>query len=583
MKRKRIKTVAITFFSMISLLAGCGKETVAEVPELLEPVSVNEAYRPVSYGEVGELEVVCGTVKCQEYPHFYATSATVTNIPVEIGDYVEAGDVLAYGDVEEAKETLADLKQQLSNEKKSYEISEKILSLELQQTTDSVAKASGKNLYVRLECPSEIEYTVGDNCLVYFMEKDLGKVLMRGKDSVFQDGQGTYAYVKNAEGKKEKRQIEIGVKDEYYVQVIRGLQEGELVFYESGTQLPIRYVTGKVTPSDFSMDNHSKIYQISYGKTHIQESEHNGTILTMAVEEEQEVEKGQLLYEVRSDTGKAALTEAKSQIDRQKESDQKALARMDKQIAESTDIQKEILKLERQQMVINQETTMKNLTDYYNKLKGGNDGTGGIQVYAKAPGIVTGLQVREGDEIYNGQTICSIRDLDESLVLVQMKNRDQEICYTSDIAQLGEEVTFENVNDSVTVHCVGWVCAGENISDGYAYTDENGTHLSYCSASGYSDMGFYVRLSEEDQNKDIFKGTVTFSYLSLENVMVLSKSMIYTEKVGTDSKEKYYVWKVENGELEKQYVRFWDEDTIDGKVIILSGISAGDTLAEETR
>ncbi len=699
MKRQRIKTTAITLLCMFSFLTGCGKETAQDVPALLEPVSVNEAFRPAEMGEVGELKVALGTVKPQEYPHFYSTSVTITEILVEIGDYVEAGDVLAYGDVEEAKEQLSDLKEQLSKEQKSYKLSQQILSLELQQEIDEVtkatlkenanydkklyeyrvrklkeeiqlqekliangtliarhsgyvsyiknlaygnvagaaenivmiydpkeiyielgscttmdyeyqdyelkyvlkgeekipitereytsqekvlAKASGKKLYIRLECPEGMEYAVGESCPVYFMERDLGQVLIVGNDSVFEDGQGTYVFIKNADGKKERREIKIGEKNSYYTQVVSGLQDGELVFYENDTQLPADYVTCSATRTEFTVENFSQAYQVTYGKTYVHEASHNGTVLSMAVEEEQEVEKGQLLYEIQSDTGKAALTGAKKQIERQKESNKIALEEMDKQIAESVDIQLEILKLQRQQMVLDQEETLNNLINEYNKLKEGNDGTGIIKVYAENSGVVRRIAIEEGDEIYAGETLFSIQELDENLILVQMKPIEGKNNATDNIAELGEIVSIKGKDGAATGSCIGWICAGTNMENGYAYTDENGAHLSYCSASGYEYSGFYVRLSEEDHGKDVFKGEVAFSSLFMKNIIVLPESVVYSEEVnGSSSEKNYYVWKVKQETLIKQYVTVGKN--YNGRMVILSGVTEGDILAEEVR
>lgn len=701
MNRKRIQTATAAFLGMVSLLAGCGEKVVQEAPELLEPVSVNEAFRPVEMGEVGDLKIALGTVKVQEYPHFYSTSVTVTDILVEIGDYVEVGDILAYGDVESAKEQLKELKSQLSREQQSFAISEKILELELKQTTDEtaqktlkengsydkklyeyrvqklkeqiqlqqefiesgtlvarhsgyvsyiknlaagniagaaenivmvydpnelymelgayttetyeyqdyeikylkngnekisvieqeytsqekiLAKASGKSLYIRIQCPAEMDFSAGDSYPVYFLEKELGEVLRIGNDSLFKEGQNTYVYVKNTDGKKEKREIKIGNQDTYYTQILSGLQEGDLVFYETDTQLPADYVTCSAARGDFSKENLSKTYQITYGSTYVHESEHNGKILNMAVEQEQEVEKGQLLYEIQSDTGKAALTEAKKQIERQKESNKNALEEMDKLIAESVDIQKEILKLQRKQMVLEQEATLEDLTSAYQKLKEGNDGTGIIQVYAEESGVITELAVKEGDEVSSGQTMMVIRKLNEDLILVQMKSIEGETVYTDNIAELGETVTIIVNGETASGSCIGWTCDENDQETGYAYSDENGAHLSYCVDSGYQFPGFFVRLSEEDQGEDVFKGRVTFSYVSMKNVLLLPTSAVYSEENSDDgTKKDYYVWKVEDDELVKQYVLVDETYSNQTEMVILSGVTEEDILAEAVR
>lgn len=76
-------------------MTGCGKETAEKVPELIEPVSTNEAYRPVTYGDIGRKVIKTGTVVPTDYCYYYDTSATLSKVYVNVGDEVKAGTVLA--------------------------------------------------------------------------------------------------------------------------------------------------------------------------------------------------------------------------------------------------------------------------------------------------------------------------------------------------------------------------------------------------------------------------------------------------------------------------------------------------------
>lgn len=70
-------------------MTGCGKEKSEKVPELMEPVSTNEAYRPVTYGDIGRKVIKTGTIVPTDYSYYYETSATLSKVYVNVGDEVK--------------------------------------------------------------------------------------------------------------------------------------------------------------------------------------------------------------------------------------------------------------------------------------------------------------------------------------------------------------------------------------------------------------------------------------------------------------------------------------------------------------
>lgn len=76
-------------------MTGCSKEKSEKVPELMEPVSTNEAYRPVTYGDIGRKVIKTGTIVPTDYSYYYETSATLSKVYVNVGDEVKKGTVLA--------------------------------------------------------------------------------------------------------------------------------------------------------------------------------------------------------------------------------------------------------------------------------------------------------------------------------------------------------------------------------------------------------------------------------------------------------------------------------------------------------
>lgn len=81
--------------------------TESGIPELEEPVALNEAYRPVEYGTIGSIQVLMATAVLRDYCNYYSANVNISQIYVEPGDTVNAGDVLAVCDVDEAKKTVA--------------------------------------------------------------------------------------------------------------------------------------------------------------------------------------------------------------------------------------------------------------------------------------------------------------------------------------------------------------------------------------------------------------------------------------------------------------------------------------------
>ena len=96
--------------------------TESNIPELEEPVALNEAYRPVEYGTIGSIQVLMATAVPRDYCNYYSANVNISQIYVEPGDTVNAGDVLAVCDVDEAKKQLQECQDALAHENETYEI-----------------------------------------------------------------------------------------------------------------------------------------------------------------------------------------------------------------------------------------------------------------------------------------------------------------------------------------------------------------------------------------------------------------------------------------------------------------------------
>lgn len=114
--------------------------TESSIPELEEPVALNEAYRPVEYAAIGSVQVLMATAVPRDYCNYYSANVNISQIYVEPGDTVNAGDVLAVCDVDETKEQLQECQAALAHENETYEISAQISDTQIKMWENQAAQ-----------------------------------------------------------------------------------------------------------------------------------------------------------------------------------------------------------------------------------------------------------------------------------------------------------------------------------------------------------------------------------------------------------------------------------------------------------
>lgn len=134
-----IKKLAVLGICVSFLAGGCGKMTESSIPKLEEPVALNEAYRPVEYGTIGSIQVLMATAVPRDYCNYYSANVNISQIYVEPGDTVNAGDVLAVCDVDEAKKQLQECQAALAHENETYEISAQISDIQIKMWENQAA------------------------------------------------------------------------------------------------------------------------------------------------------------------------------------------------------------------------------------------------------------------------------------------------------------------------------------------------------------------------------------------------------------------------------------------------------------
>lgn len=141
-----IKKLAVLGICVSFVAGGCGKMTESSIPELEEPVALNEAYRPVEYGTIGSIQVLMATAVLRDYCNYYNANVNISQIYVEPGDTVNEGDVLAVCDVDEAKEQLQECKDALAHENETYEISAQISDTQIKLWESQAAEQENNTL-----------------------------------------------------------------------------------------------------------------------------------------------------------------------------------------------------------------------------------------------------------------------------------------------------------------------------------------------------------------------------------------------------------------------------------------------------
>lgn len=470
---------------------------------------------------------------------------------------------------------------------------------ESQYTSEVLVLSKINNRYpdVCVESREKPFLTAGQMYPVYFEKTKADHTLVVGKDSIYKDGDTRYVYVKNNEGGREKRIITTGESDENYTQVIEGLKEGELVYYNSTDQVPTKYSKYTVTRSDFDIANYGVQYSRSDAGTITETCDYEGQIVSVNVKQDDTVEKGMLLYVVDTGEGKAAITEAKNAIDSENESYAQKIADYNKQIKDlseennrqdekpDTAYDEQQLKLNLQLLDLQKKLAgadhtyqLSRLQSAYDSISAGNDGKGNISVYAKNDGKVSKVSVKAGDNVEEGADILQITGNSTDVLLVQVKDSNSYKVCKDNIADVGERVSLELDGTTIYGSCIGFAGYGRQAQKGYINQDDKGVHITGNTDSGYGNAAFYIKLDNGIPDDLTGASAVKFSYVSFKKVVVVPTSIIHKQVNPMDKDDiSYYVWKIDGDSVVKQPVILSDY-TSGSNTLVLYGIDEGDEI-----
>lgn len=447
-----------------------------------------------------------------------------------------------------------------------------------------LARARGSYPNIRLGCPEGGNFTIGEMYPVYYRKKAVTDVLVVEKGSLYEEDDGYYVYVKTEDEGTKRRAVTVGETDDNYAEITEGLTEGEMVACSLDSGVPVDYEEYEVETTNYEVKNYSQDYRlVSRENSYV--SEYVGR-LTLAVEVGDEVEAGDLLYTVNTGEGKAALTEAQYQIDDENRQYQKQQEDYDKQLAALTDeqeIERQMIACQKEIAQASHEYQLATLTKQREEVAKKKGGTGTVSVYAKESGSVSKLYHADESLLEAGDAVLLVEaptNRQQLLVKMTALNTKKVRAYLDNIADIGEQVTIETEGGDYTGHCVAQAVRDNNIDKAYLTTDSEGNYLSYGTDSGYSAAAFFVEMDDTDFYEKMYKGLLSFSYVSMQEMIVLSTALVGREKrVDDPNKTYYYVWRLSDGGPVKQYIQIDEQFSDEITTVVLSGLSAGDVLA----
>lgn len=743
MRKSKLKIVAYGLLIAMSLSA-CGSKKM-EAPELLEPKVTNESYRPVERGDVGTVwfgsgeSLFTARVVAKQESYFWTTSAKIDNIAVSVGDYVEAGQVLATADQEDANDTLqgynadlatenavyaqnqeiyaakheeleyqikgakergfssSDLEKQLEilEENNRYDVklhnfnvsmigkriaeASKLISqanlvatkagyvtyvkstkdtnavsvsdavvvvadptdlyvesefftespsdrrkfplnatiytvidgvhynlVEYPYTEEELAVAENKETYPKVRYKFEDESKMpelGSNILIYMAVDVRENVLKIGIDSLEKDNQGYFVYVL-VDGKKEARRVEIGKKDEYYAEVISGLEEGEMVYFTSLSASPEDYEPHEVVVDDYVVKTEVRNKKKISTENRVYYSEVEGIIDDIPAPEGTKVAKGDLICTIKTSSGSArlnematAMAESKSNYENQIKSFDEAIAELQLQIdaidaatlAESTmpdiatgtdampddedpylrqelALQVKQLSAQKQIASLEYQHQLANMQKAYAEASKNNNGSGIISVYAEQDGVTSDLRMHVGKNVKVGDRLFDVK----------MPIEDRVVANTFSNRTMGQEILLydEDTDKSYTATVLGGPGSSPEsftkMIDGHIYIttttpDPNGNQ-------------HFVKLSDDSIADKVSSMDAEYINCKLKDAIIIGRNDVHKETI--QEEDHYYVWKIVDGILVKQYVGLFSLPSLDSEVVcVVWGLKRGDVLA----
>ncbi|MCM1272050.1 MAG: hypothetical protein NC225_03405 [Clostridium sp.] len=473
--------------------------------------------------------------------------------------------------------------------------------------------------------PSRLRYAdgtkatdVGQSIPIVAIRNGKEDVIRVGKDSLFEDSDGDYVYVKQGE-EREKRYVQLGTQDKCYYEVLDGLEEGEMVYYTTEDLLPIQYEEYAVGVSDYESVQTLKNYNIKDFSTHSYYSEYEGQLVSLNFATGTQVKEGDLICVIKTDRGGAMLTELSRSLESFKkqhtatmEGFEAQLKDLDNQIsllenppvteepavdepqtatdgdaeqATDGDADKEqkknpyeidilknnrqIIEYQRKSEIVNYEYQLAQMQEEYNNATKGNDGTGNISIYAETAGKISDVYISEGKNVAVGQEMFSIQTPASPCTSI-----------AADSMRIGQKVTIK-ADDGAVYY--GEAMNIASLSSRFYFTTVNNKVYITQSMPGGNEGKAYIKMEDASFYK-LENATVQIEYTAryIPNSIVIDRDrLVYTETNAQTNDTKLYVWKLVDGIPVKTYIAVANTEMGGSGLCIIEGISEGDILIKE--
>lgn len=435
------------------------------------------------------------------------------------------------------------------------------------------------------EVPEGCNASLGDQMLLSLSQTSQKESILIGKDSLIEEGNKTYCYVKTEEG-DEKREISIGKDDSFYVEVTKGIQEGELVSYHNTSLIP-----GSKNYQEAAFKTYKSVVESNVSDYKTQEeycvkAEANGTIFRVYVKEGDRVKKGDPLYSVTQVGKKSALLSIKDQMEEENISYKEQMYEWSKQQMEletkNTDTD---LRLQEEYLAAQKEVTKKQhhyqieqLKLEYARTQKENDGSDERKILSPYDGTVTAVSIRKEDTVKEEQKTVTIAYPVSPLLHTSFSLGSVTENKNTNLPSFGSVVYFKIKDRTEKGICV----VNHLESEGYMERKKDQICFSEKKQNDSSQREIYVTSSYVTKHLEkgkLAEPTRVWGYgYNVKGVMVLPSSYIRREEQKESGETIYYVYKYREGKAVKEYIRIDDSMLSSKKVIVFSGVEQGDKI-----
>lgn len=455
------------------------------------------------------------------------------------------------------------------------EIDAKEVTYTPEEYAQAKLKPDSVRLPYRLKCEGIDDMSIGQNAIIRLYPELTHSEKTILAESLY-EMEGDAIYVKGASGTPEKRFVTLGARDDHYVQILDGLNDGDLVYNSTYTTVPSVGGANGVVVKDFLIDNHTIGYWPVNAMPQLYECGAQGIITKVSDKyvKGAKVNKGDYLFSISTGEGAVKIKEAELALKRAKKAYKDTETSYDAMIKQITGNTKE--DKEAKENLINQKNkelaalqmSIDIANNDYKAADQKYDEEGNNKVVAGKSGTIEDIYAKVGDRVEADYASYSISGEAGKLLQVYMEApNDPSKKYffdANDSGDYGEEVTIE---------VSGATYVGNVVANFY-------------------DM-FYVKLKNNPEVMT-YGGIASFKIYNMKNSIFIEEKQYHSDiQIGSEDK---FVWIERNGYPMKQYITLEESYVMDlgggmtqlakynpyleqtGKLLVLYGLNENDKI-----